>query len=86
MAKKTKAEIFKAKAVNNFTQVTGEFERLETFIEDSSDIPAHAKPELKNTVKGYQDRTNAKQNHLSNVAYCESAIGIINKYVESLTE
>lgn len=86
MAKKTKAELFKAKAANNFTQVTGEFERLETFIEDSSDIPAHAKPELKNMVKGYQDRTSAKQNHVANIAYLESATGLLNKYIESLTE
>lgn len=86
MAKKKNAETFKAKAVSNFPQIASEFDRLETFIEDSNDIPETAKNEIKKTVKGYRDRTNAKQNQISNVAYFNSAVNITNQFIESLTE
>lgn len=87
MAKKTKTgELFKPKAVSNFKDIDAELNRLETFVEDHDEIPDTSRKEVIKIVNGYRERINAKQNHLSNVGFFNTAYGMVNKFIESLTE
>lgn len=87
MAKtKTQIEKFEAKQTINFKEVDAEFGRLESFIEDSTDFEPHVKEELVKLVQSNKANTGEKRPHLTNLAFLNTAIAWVNKYIDTLNK
>lgn len=84
MAKKNNIDLFEAKPTINFSQIEAEFARLESFINDSSEIEQRAKNEMTKLVDDNKKNTGAKVPHLTNLAFLNTAVGWTNKYIQSL--
>ena len=79
-------KLFKPKRLNNHKDIAAAFSDLDTFIDECEHIPAHAKKGVKAMVKGYEDKTGEKVNQISNLAYFNTAVYLINSELEKIEE
>lgn len=85
MAKKPKkVELFETGDISNSQKVQDSFDELNQFVNDNDNIEPTAKSHLLEIVRDHRSRTGKKTDQITNIANLNTAVGKINRYLESL--